>query len=537
MTLGILSALTFIFYAIAPLFYWRRRGVPSAFSVPFFGSVAKAAFLQKFIGEVYADMYRKFEGKKYVGYLKFMQPAVLMRDPELIKNMLIRDFDHFLVSDFPIDENIDPILGKHVFCLKGERWKRLRMSLSPGYTSGKMKSLYPIVYEISDRLRTYLEECVNSSGDSVYPAEMKDISSRFATEVVASMAFGLHCDAIRNPDTEFRRMGKKVLEPSTSKALLALFLFEFPWLNKYLRIPFISDDVSNFFRALVFNVLTKREDEGIERSDYIQFFAKLWKEGKLRPDYSLHVKEKEDGVTPSVRTNQVSAHSLKDNLEELNDITAQALGIVIDGSETSSTLMSFIFLELAHNPEVQQKLRETIEDAKRRHGEKITYEALQEIAYLEMTILETLRLYPPAAFTNRLCTKRYLLPNPSEDSSEGSVWLEEGKTVIFPIYALHHDPNYYPNPEVFDPERFTSEAKRSRLPCTYLPFGEGPRICIGMRFALLQIKIILANVITAFELLPNEKTTMPITLDPNNILTSSKYGFWVNLRPLKEKTA
>ncbi|KAG8239437.1 hypothetical protein J437_LFUL019107 [Ladona fulva] len=130
-----------------PLWYWKVRNVPSVSAVPILGSMTSALLLTKALPDVYGDIYKKANGKRYMGFVKFIRPAILMKDPELIKNTLNRDFDHFNSNDVFIDEKVDPMFGKHIFALNGERWKKLRVALSPGFSSGKMKGIYPLVGE------------------------------------------------------------------------------------------------------------------------------------------------------------------------------------------------------------------------------------------------------------------------------------------------------------------------------------------------------------------------------------------------------
>lgn len=99
--------------------------------------------------------------------------------------------------------------------------------------------------------------------------------------------------------------------------------------------------------------------------------------------------------------------------------------------------------------------------------------------------VETLRKYPPAPLISRKCENNYQIPN-------SKVELPAGMRVIIPIYGFHHDPNYYPDPTKFNPERFTEENKRTRHPYTYLPFGEGPRNCIGIVFYLFSLSVIFS---------------------------------------------
>lgn len=124
---------------------------------------------------------------------------------------------------------------------------------------------------------------------------------------------------------------------------------------------------------------------------------------------------------------------------------------------------------------------------------------------MDAVIDETLRMYPPAQRVERECTN---------DIEYGHLKLKKGQTVIVPVYALHHDPDLYPEPDRFQPERFLkdSAAYKSRDPMAFLPFGAGPRACLGMRFALIEIKILLASVLSKFRFVPAPDTPVSLSI-------------------------
>jgi cytochrome P450 len=117
--------------------------------------------------------------------------------------------------------------------------------------------------------------------------------------------------------------------------------------------------------------------------------------------------------------------------------------------------------------------------------------------YLDMVIAETLRMYPPASRLDRVA---------SNDFEYNGIRIKRGDIIAVAIYALHHDPNIYPQPEQFRPERFSEDNKRTRTNETYMPFGAGPRNCLGMRFALLEMKILLASLLVKYRFEKCEKT-------------------------------
>lgn len=160
---------------------------------------------------------------------------------------------------------------------------------------------------------------------------------------------------------------------------------------------------------------------------------------------------------------------------------------------------------------------------------KLTYDAVQDMKYLDLVILETLRKYPPAPLLSRRCEYKYQIPG-------SKVELPAGMRVVIPIYGLHHDPDHYPDPETFNPDRFMDENKRTRHPYTYLPFGEGPRACIGIRFALLQIKIGIISFLRNHGVQVSNKTVHPIRFSRRSLVTTSEDGFWLNITSESENS-
>lgn len=157
----------------------------------------------------------------------------------------------------------------------------------------------------------------------------------------------------------------------------------------------------------------------------------------------------------------------------------------------------------------------------------ITYEALLKMEYMDMVTSETLRKYPPIVFIDRLCVEKFELP-PAEQGYDHLI-VHPDNIVWFPVYGLHHDPKYFPEPEKFDPERFNDANKRNIVPYTYMPFGLGPRKCIGNRFALMETKILIAYMLRKFRIKRTEKTRASIEFSKTNFSLTPDHGFWIGL--------
>lgn len=161
----------------------------------------------------------------------------------------------------------------------------------------------------------------------------------------------------------------------------------------------------------------------------------------------------------------------------------------IAGFNTTTHLLQTLTYELAKNQDVQQELYEEIQEVLASLGdEHVTYEALHKMKYLDCVISEGLRAYPPAVQIDRCCSKAIDL-----DLGNGkTLHIAKGQALAVPIYSIQHDPDYFPNPDKFDPTRFNDENKSSIVSGSYLPFGMGGRVCIGR----LVWKILVVNIQT-----------------------------------------
>ena len=168
--------------------------------------------------------------------------------------------------------------------------------------------------------------------------------------------------------------------------------------------------------------------------------------------------------------------------------------------------MAFAFFELAQNLQVQDRLYEILSqslDGLDANSEAYYDMVMNQIPYLDAVIKENLRKYPAVKRLERVVG--------ADEYKIDGVLLEKGVLVQIPTTAVHYNPEYYPDPERFNPDRFMPENKHLLVPYTYIPFGAGPRNCVGMRFAYQEIKFCLAKILIQFRFEPTDKT--PSKLD------------------------
>lgn len=267
-------------------------------------------------------------------------------------------------------------------------------------------------------------------------------------------------------------MGKEVMNGPKLKGFFKIFLFRtFPKLTAKLKIKFLSEKLTTFFRSLILDTMVERENKHIFRPDMINILMQV-RQGSLTKDDQEGKTNAGDGFAT---VEEFSSKADAKNEWSDDELVAQCLIFFLAGFETSSTLLSFLANELALNPDVQEKLcREIDETVECMKAEKLTYELLNSLKYLDQVISECLRKWPPALLTDRMCNKEISFIVDGQ-----AVTMKPGQQIWIPIFGLHMDAKYYPDPDKFDPERYSDENAEKIVPGSYLPFGIGPRNCIG----------------------------------------------------------
>ncbi|VEN50704.1 unnamed protein product, partial [Callosobruchus maculatus] len=491
-------AVTFYLYVKWAHSYWKRKGVNYLEPEFLYGNSKKIMKREISFGDRFAEMYTEMKSKgwKFGGTYILIRPSFLPIDLELTKCILQKDFTYFMNHGFYVNEEADPLTG-HLFNLENQKWKNIRAKLTPTFTSGKLKMMFQTMAACTESLAEVLRE-YEKINDAV---DIKEVLARFTTDVIGSVAFGLECNSLKDPNSTFRKYGKKVFEPSfTRRIKMWVMLFTPRDILKKFGFRSTDADVERFFLGTVKDTIRYREQNNVFRKDFMHLLIQLKNRGEVSEDDKLSVEKGES---------QEGKH-----LSE-NEIAAQCFVFFLAGFETSATTMTFALYELAANQDIQDKLREEVRNVLDKYDGKMTYEAIMEMTYLDKIVHETLRKHPPVPGTPRVCTKRYQIPGTG-------IFIEEGTRVNIPIHAIHRDPEYYPDPEKFDPERFNEENKSKRHPYAFMPFGEGPRICIGARFGLLQAKVGLTAIISKFIVTIDKKTQLPLKYETNMFITTPK---------------
>uniref|UniRef100_T1PH25 Cytochrome P450 n=2 Tax=Musca domestica TaxID=7370 RepID=T1PH25_MUSDO len=448
-------------------------------------------------------MHMKYKGMAY-GAFDNRRPVLMLRDPQLIKQIMIKDFDHFVNrSDmFEGDENL---FSSSLITMKDDTWREMRNTLSPAFTGRKMRQMFELMLEKQNEAMIYLKD-KQGKGEDGFALEVKDFTTRLTHGIIASTAFGLQVNSFRDEDNEFYRRAKKAVNFDSLGQLKAFFTIIFPKLAKLLKIELFDKDFSDYFMRLVLDTMKYRAENNIRRADMI--------------DLLMEAK----GMIPN-------ENSIKAQHREWSDlqVVAQCFLFFFAALEPLSGVMSFALHELMEYPDVQEKLYEEVqENNDQLEGKQVTYDVLHKMPYMDMVVSEVLRKWPVALVADRTCTKDYVYESPV---TKERLEIRKGDIVRASMVGLHHDPNNFPDPDTLNPERFSEENKSLIENGAYFPFGLGPRNCIGNRFALLAIKAFLYNIIRDYRLEVSDKTCLPLELDKKTFQLRPVGGFWIQFKP------
>ncbi|XP_012351940.1 cytochrome P450 3A4 isoform X2 [Nomascus leucogenys] len=454
---------------------FKKLGIPGPTPLPFLGNILS---YRKGFWTFDMECHKKY-GKVW-GFYDGRQPVLAITDPDMIKTVLVKE----CYSVFTNRRPFGPVgfMKSAISIAEDEEWKRIRSLLSPTFTSGKLKEMVPIIAQYGDVLVRNLRQ----EAETGKPVTLKDVFGAYSMDVITSTSFGVNIDSLNNPQDPFVENTKKLLRFDFLDPFFLSIIF--PFLTPILEVLNISvfpREVTSFLRKSVKRMKESRlKDTQKHRVDFLQL------------------------MIDSQNSKETESHKALSDLE----LVAQSIIFIFAGYETTSSVLSFIMYELATHPDVQQKLQEEI-DAVLPNKAPPTYDTVLQMEYLDMVVNETLRLFPIAMRLERVCKK---------DVEINGMFIPKGVVVMIPSYVLHHDPKYWTEPGKFLPERFSKKNKDSIDPYIYTPFGTGPRNCIGMRFALMNMKLALIRVLQNFSFKPCKETQIPLKLHSGGLLQPEK---------------
>ncbi|XP_075979955.1 putative cytochrome P450 6a13 [Anticarsia gemmatalis] len=439
--------------------YWRKKNIIQVDDLMY-----KFFFGNHSMPEVCKTVYDEHDAP-HIGTTAGSTPMLMLKNLEDVQAVFAGDFHSFYSRGILPNMNPNDVLSNNLLFMDDfNTWKLLRQKLSPVFTSSKLKNMFFIIEKCA---RDFVELVENNQSMRDKPF---NALYTYTTGSIGASVFGIDTKTNNSTmDSPFLDMAWRSVEPSLATNIKSFVSSVFPKLSELLNFK-VFGEFEDFFVGVVKSVMEeRRRNPNIKRHDFIEICVELQNNGVLQDPTTGFQLEPTDEL-----------------------IAAQAFFFFIAGADTTANTMHFTLLELASNPKILKTLHEEIDSVFEPGKTELTYADIEKLQYMEMVMNEAMRKYPPIGFIQRVCTKDTVLPS--------KVIIEKGTGIIIPAYAIHRDERFYSNPDEFDPERFGPNNIADVKKYSFMPFGEGNRICIGARLARLQVKTGLAWLLRRFTL-------------------------------------
>ena len=393
--------------------------------------------------------------------MRLFREFVVSRDPGFFRHILQQHNKNFKKGSST--KMLQPVLGNGLVTSDGDFWLRQRRLVQPAFHRERLQELF---LEMGKLTRTFLDEMEVFRGKEAIDVDAKMMS--VTSDIALKTLFG----NMTNEDKA--QIYKQVSR--TQKYLVTR-------VRRPYRIPVMALNGENrrfqtdldYFNKLVFDFIRQRRLSGERPNDLLQLL--------------LDSQDEDTG-------------------EQMNDqqIRDEAITMFAAGHETSATGLSWLLWELAQQPQIVEKIRKECEI----FDDVPDFGQLMQLTYTRQVVEEGLRLYPPAW----TMTREALVDNDIEGYQ-----VAKGTSVFLSVFELHRNPNFWQDPLVFNPENFNPEEVKNRPKFNYLPFGAGPRICIGQQFALMEMQLILASLVKRFSF--QRDHSHPVSMHPLIVLKST----------------
>ncbi|XP_041974729.1 cytochrome P450 6k1-like [Aricia agestis] len=472
--------------------YWKKRGVE--FDQPYFPLGNLNFLMRKSFWDYCMHLKERFP-RDYVGIYLGLKPALVVQTPELARVVLTKDFEYFN-NRYLYSNQSDPLGALNLFTVNNPIWRDVRHELSPMFTGHRLKLVTELMNQNSKELAKKIQRDFVEKKKNV---NLKELFSMYTSDTVAYTVFGIRVSILNDQPSPLWFITSNMVHFTFWRGLEFTLVFLMPALAAFLRLKFFSEAATDFIKKMFWSVVDERKDvRNPNDKDLVNHLLQLKENLKL----------------------PVHDHSDPEMADKL--MLAQAAVFILGSVETSSTTLSYLMHELAHHPEEQETLYEEIRQTlAKTGGDVLQYQELMEMKYLSACIYETLRKYPPVSYLDRKCDRTFTLND--------DLTIEAGTPVFLNLLAIHYNENIYPEPKRWNPERFRNVADGDNLNYTFLPFGEGPRFCIGKRYGMMQVRAALAKIVEKFRIEPGEPYEVPT--DPYSVMLSPKGGGTVKFVP------
>nr|WPM94888.1 cytochrome p450 4725A1 [Polyphagotarsonemus latus] len=385
----------------------------------------------------------------------------MISDPNLAKVISTVNFNNF--SDVNIFKNNQKVFRDSYILKKGQGWKDGRTLISPSFSKKKIKEIFSKIAEAALVSLNNVESLMKSEKQN--DIDVKNLSKCFSLDVIAKFVFAVEINSFVDKDHPFVVNVKKLTNFKKSK--MAVFAMLPTKVIDLLKLSVLDTEAVDYIDNLCRSIIKQRKENKDKRfNDFL------------------------DEILSSIEEKNLDV--------PLKEIIAHCFIFFFAGMETIAITLSNSLYCLATNKDWQKKLFDELTNLY--SSNDITFDNYNDSLILDSVIKETLRIYPALNRIARIAEKSCVIDD---------LKIDAGQVVGLNAYSMHHNPDLYDEPEKFKPDRFFEEGFMSKINDYYMPFGAGPRTCVGMRLAFAQIKYLLAKLVLTYEISITSKTSVP----------------------------
>ncbi|UJR16825.1 hypothetical protein I4U23_003724 [Adineta vaga] len=460
--------------------YFRLRDIPGpspTFFLGHFGTIwstkSYSRQLQSWTQQ-FGSIYGLFEGTR---------PFYVVSDIDFLQQVFVQQFSSFNSHRTSFLYQLSKTV--HLIGANPTRWHRQRHAINPAFSSAKLKLMAPLVDQCIDSFLEKLSEIEKQN----HEFDIYKLYQRLTMDVICHCAFGIDTDMQNDLDNEIMTKAAFVFKQDVERMLLSKLSYLMPWLTPYLgHIVLCQTALFHYLHKLAPSIFP----------DLLDKIPRFWLLGRVQQvidarTISSATTKRIDVLQLMLDTNR-KTHN-EENIHETglnnDEIKANIFLFMVAGFDTTSTMLAYSTYVLATKPEIQKKLQTEIDE---QHKEEFDYDTVMKMEYMDFFLREVLRMYPASTtVVTRVC---------NESTTVCGHHIDKGSVIQPDIFTIHYNSDLWgpDDPNQFIPERHATK----RHPLALLTFGAGSRICIGMRFALMEIKMSLARLLRNYIVIPGE---------------------------------